>query len=131
MGRLLASVAADSEVLRKGGSLVIGGETTVTVRGTGIGGRNQEVALSAVEQISGRLGTVVAAMGTDGIDGNSPAAGAIIDGNTLKRSEKIRLDPNVYLQRNDSYNFFRRLHDNIVTGRTGTNVGDVYLLIRV
>ena len=131
MGRLLASVAADSGVLRKGGSLVIGGETTVTVRGTGIGGRNQEVALSAVEQISGRLGTVVAAMGTDGIDGNSPAAGAIIDGNTLKRSEKIRLDPNVYLQRNDSYNFFRRLHDNIVTGRTGTNVGDVYLLIRV
>ena len=131
MGRLLASIAADSEVLRKGGSLVIGGETTVTVRGTGIGGRNQEVALSAVEQISGRVGTVVAAMGTDGIDGNSPAAGAIIDGNTLKRSEKIRLNPNVYLQKNDSYNFFRSLHDNILTGRTGTNVGDVYLLIRV
>jgi len=131
MGRLLASIATDSDFLRKDGSLVIGGETTVTVRGTGIGGRNQEVVLSAVEQISGRLGTVVAAMGTDGIDGNSPAAGAIIDGNTLKRSEKIRLDPKIYLERNDSYNFFRRLHDNIITGRTGTNVGDVYLLIRV
>jgi glycerate 2-kinase len=87
--------------------------------------------LSAVEQISGCLGTVVAAMGTDGIDGSSPTAGAVIDGNTLKRSKKMHLDPNSYLKRNDSYHFFRKLHDNIVTGRTGTNVGDVYLLIRV
>jgi hydroxypyruvate reductase len=131
MGRLLAAVAADSELIQTGGSLVIGGETTVTVHGTGIGGRNQEVALSAVEQISGRPGTVIAAMGTDGIDGNSPAAGAIIDGNTLKRAEKLRMKPKNYLKRNDSYHFFRKLHDNIITGRTGTNVGDVYLLIRV
>jgi glycerate-2-kinase len=84
-----------------------------------------------VEQISGCPGTVIGAMGTDGIDGNSPAAGAIIDGNTLKRAGKLRLEPKNYLKRNDSYHFFRKLHDNIITGRTGTNVGDVYLLIRV
>lgn len=131
MGRLLTSLAMDSDLLRKVGSVIIGGETTVNVLGSGIGGRNQEVALSAVEQIADQTGTVIAAIGTDGIDGTSPAAGAIIDGSTLKRAGKLRLDPKVYLKRNDSYHFFRKLNDNIITGRTGTNVGDVYLLIRV
>jgi glycerate-2-kinase len=131
MGKFLASVAKDSDLLRKAGSIIIGGETTVTVRGRGVGGRNQEVALAAVQQIEGHSGTIIATMGTDGIDGNSPAAGAIVDGNTFKRAERLQLDPKTYARENDSYHFFRKLHDNIITGRTGTNVGDIYLLIRV
>jgi glycerate-2-kinase len=131
MGLLLASVASDSDLCRNASAIVVGGETTVKVRGTGSGGRNQEVVLSAVERIANYSGTVIAAMGTDGIDGNSPAAGAIIDGHTLHRAKKLQLEPEYYLRRNDSYNFFKKLNDNIVTGPTGTNVGDIYLLIRV
>lgn len=131
MGKLLGTLATDRKLIRKSRSIVIGGETTVSVSGIGVGGRNQEVTLSALDQISGRNGTVVAAIGTDGIDGNSPAAGAIIDGYSKQRCIRLRIDPDFYLKRNDSYHFFRRLHDNIVTGRTGTNVGDLYLLIRV
>jgi glycerate-2-kinase len=131
MGLLLASVASDSDLCRNASAIVVGGETTVKVRGTGSGGRNQEVVLSAVERIANYSGAVIAAMGTDGIDGNSPAAGAIIDGHTLQRAKKLQLEPEYYLRRNDSYNFFKKLNDNIVTGRTGTNVGDIYLLVRV
>jgi glycerate-2-kinase len=71
----------------------------------------------------------VGALGTDGIDGNSNAAGAILDGRTFHRAEQKALRPKDYLTRNDSYHFFRALNDNLVTGRTGTNVGDIYLMI--
>ena len=131
MGKLLAAVAVERRPKPfSQGSIVIGGETTVLVRGNGVGGRNQEVALSAVEGIAGLDGVVVATLGTDGIDGNSNAAGAIIDGRTLQRAEEKGLRPKDYLTRNDSYHFFRALKDNLVTGRTGTNVGDIYLTIR-
>jgi len=134
MGRLLAAIATSSKLhnhpIRKEGAIIVGGETTVEVHGNGIGGRNQEVVLSAVEDIAGLDGAVIAALGTDGIDGNSKAAGALADGRTAQRAKRKRIDPKYFLTRNDSFRFFGRLDDNLITGRTGTNVGDVYLILR-
>jgi glycerate-2-kinase len=130
MGRFLAAMATERRLRPfSQGSILIGGETTVLVHGNGVGGRNQEAALSAVEGIAGLDGVVVGALGTDGIDGNSNVAGAIVDGTTLYRAEQKGLRPRDYINRNDSYHFFRALNDNLVTGRTGTNVGDIYLMI--
>jgi glycerate 2-kinase len=107
---------------------IAGGETTVTVRGTGRGGRNQELALSAVSLLSGKR-AVLLSCGTDGIDGTSEAAGAIVDGETLARAQSERLDPEDFLDRNDSDAFFKELGDQVVTGPTGTNVGDIQILL--
>jgi glycerate 2-kinase len=134
LGSLLASIAIESErfdqPLRGSGALLLGGETTVEVQGSGKGGRNQETVISAVERIAGLRGVVVAALGTDGVDGNSPAAGAIVDGYSMVRATRLGLKIWEFMNRNDSYSFFRKLGDNIVTGRTGTNVGDLYLVVR-
>ena len=131
MAKLLASIAADKTRLRERGALIFGGETTVEVHGDGLGGRNQETALCAAENIAGLDGVVVAAMGTDGIDGHSSAAGAIVDGCTCERASRKKLDLKEFLERNDSFSFFRKLNDCLITGRTGTNVGDIYLALRV
>jgi glycerate-2-kinase len=134
LGRLLASIASDSETfgqpLKRPSALVLGGETTVDVKGTGKGGRNQELALAALAGIAGLTGVTIAAIGTDGIDGNSPAAGALIDGESMAHAARLGMHPRTFMARNDSYSFFRRLGDSIITGRTGTNVGDIYLLVR-
>lgn len=134
VGKVLASVAIESQAfgrpIKRSGALVLGGESTVDVRGRGKGGRNQEVALAALEGIAGLKGTAIATLGTDGIDGNSPAAGAVIDGQSMGHAIKLGLLPRRFLARNDSYTFFRRLGDSVFTGPTGTNVGDIYLLIR-
>jgi glycerate-2-kinase len=134
MGKLLASIATESQrygqPLHGPSAILLGGETTVEVKGAGIGGRNQEAILSAVHQITGLRGFAIAALGTDGIDGTSPAAGAIADGYSLTRATRRGLDVTSFLARNDSYNFFKRLDDAIVTGPTGTNVGDLYIVVR-
>jgi hydroxypyruvate reductase len=133
MGRVLASIATRSrihaDIYRRWNAMIVGGECVVRVTGKGKGGRNQEVALSAVTGIEGLDGNVIAAFGTDGIDGNTKAAGAIVDGNTARRARMAKLDPNHFLARNDSGTFFKRLGDALVTGPTGTNVGDIYLMI--
>jgi len=133
LGRFLGTVACGMSQKRDGyshpSSVIIGGESTVQVTGKGTGGRNQELALSGVQSIAGLRGAVVSSLATDGIDGNSPAAGAMIDGNTASRAKKLKLDSNTFLARNDSYNFFRRLNDNLVTGPTGTNVADICVVI--
>jgi glycerate 2-kinase len=131
MGKLLASIAADKKRLHDRSALIFGGETTVEVHGDGLGGRNQETALCAVDGISGLDGIAIAAMGTDGIDGHSHAAGAIIDGLTSNCAHRKKLDSEDFLARNDSFRFFKRLDDTLMTGRTGTNVGDIYLVISV
>ena len=131
MAQLLASIANDKVRLREQGAVIFGGETTVEVHGNGLGGRNQETALYAAGRISGLDGIAVAAMGTDGIDGHSTAAGAIVDGRTNERARKQRLDMGKFLDQNDSFSFFRKLKDNLMTGRTGTNVGDIYLVVSV
>lgn len=133
MGRVLASLATGCKEHGKSAigsqAIIVGGETTVKVEGKGKGGRNQETVLWATEGIAGLNGTVVAALGTDGVDGNSNVAGALADGRTTFRARRRQLDPKNSLARNDSYQFFKSLNDGLVTGRTGTNVGDVYLMI--
>lgn len=110
--------------------LVAGGETTVTVRGQGKGGRNQELALSAAMALRGTSGTTMLSFATDGIDGMTNAAGAIADSTTCDRARTEGLDPERFLEANDSYSFFEALGDLVVTGPTGTNVNDVTLLLR-
>ena len=114
---------------RIGGRAVVvaSGETTVNVRGSGTGGRNQEFVLGAALEISGTRGVVLAAFGTDGIDGNSTAAGAIADETTVARAGAAGLDLRRALRDNDANAFFAALGDLIVTGPTGTNVGDVFV----
>ena len=110
--------------------LIFGGETTVRVKGNGIGGRNQEIVLSAIEEIRDE-NIVFISCGTDGIDGNSPAAGAIADGYTYKKAIEKGLKINKFLEENNSYEFFRILGDTIITGYTGTNVMDIQLIGKI
>jgi glycerate 2-kinase len=109
--------------------IVVGGETTVTVTGKGQGGRNQELVLSAVLNLKELGEFVIASFNTDGLDGPTDAAGAIVDFNTLKRAKKLGLDPEKYLADNDSYSFFSKLGDLICTGATGTNVNDILVIV--
>lgn len=109
--------------------ILCGGETTVTIRGSGKGGRNQEFALASALIIDGMPNIVVLSGGTDGTDGPTDAAGAIADGRTIARAGKQNLDPLDFLQRNDSYHFFEPLDDLIITGPTRTNVSDVYMVL--
>jgi hydroxypyruvate reductase len=106
-------------------AVIWGGETTVAVRGDGLGGRNQELALAAALAIDGLPGVALATFSTDGVDGPTPAAGAYVTGETCRRARALGLSPESFLQRNDSYTFFERLGDLIATGPTGTNVNDV------
>ncbi|MGC8792948.1 MAG: glycerate kinase type-2 family protein [Bryobacteraceae bacterium] len=109
--------------------LISGGETTVTVRGGGLGGRNQEFVLAAAIELAGLPRVVVLSGGTDGTDGPTDAAGAIADGATLARAERIGLDARKVLAENDSYRFFEPLGDLIKTGPTNTNVMDLRLIL--
>jgi glycerate 2-kinase len=108
--------------------LVWGGETTVTVRGQGRGGRNQELALAAALAMANLPGVVLIALGTDGTDGPTDAAGAVGTGETVARARALGLDPAAYLENNDAYPFFDALGDLIRTGPTGTNVNDLLFL---
>lgn len=110
-------------------AFLLGGETTVTVRGDGRGGRNQELALSAALELDGEPGVVVAAMGTDGTDGPTAAAGAVVDGTTAARGRERGLDPRAFLDRNDAHPFLAATGDLLVTGPTGTNVNDLVLVL--
>lgn len=111
--------------------VISSGETTVKVVGDGLGGRNQEFVLAAAVALADLpLGSTIASAGTDGVDGPTGAAGAVADSWTLSRAAEARLsDPTIYLARNDSYRFFERLGDLIVTGPTDTNVGDVQVAL--
>lgn len=110
-------------------ALLWGGETTVTVRGSGAGGRCQEMALAAALALQGSDGVAVACMGTDGIDGPTPAAGALVDGGTAARARAAGLDPGIALRENDSHRLLAAAQDLLVTGPTGTNVGDLALAV--
>jgi len=109
---------------------ISGGETTVTVKGRGMGGRNQEMVLGSVEELIDS-DVIFASFATDGVDGASDAAGAIADGFTMLRANKKKLDPNKFLQENNSYEFFKELNDLFITGPTGTNVMDIQIIIKV
>jgi len=128
-GERLAELARE---LRRSGRptcLVAAGETTVTVRGDGNGGPNQELALGAVTGLAGLASVLVASLDTDGIDGSSSAAGAIATGSSEERARRRGLGLEDARRRNDAYPFFESLGDLIVTGRTGTNVADIQLVL--
>jgi glycerate-2-kinase len=99
------------------------------VTGAGRGGRNQEVALGAASLLEGRLGIVVASLGTDGIDGPTDAAGGMVDGATVARARAAGRDVADALARNDSYTLLQATDDLIRTGPTGTNVADLMLVL--
>jgi hydroxypyruvate reductase len=115
--------------IRRPACILSGGETTVTVRGEGKGGRNQEFALAAALALEGADNILLLSAGTDGTDGPTDAAGALADGDTVARAAQKGLDAAAYLARNDSYAFFDALHDLVKTGPTGTNVMDVNIML--
>jgi hydroxypyruvate reductase len=109
-------------------AIIADGEVSSPVTGHGIGGRNSAFVLACVGKIAGRKITVFSA-GTDGIDGNSPAAGAVADGDTLSRARSLGLDPRAAFRQSDAYSFFAKLGDAILTGPTGNNLRDLRLLL--
>lgn len=127
-GGIAGEVAASGNPIPPPAAIIAGGETTVTVTGKGRGGRNQEAALGSAGKIDG-LNAVIACLATDGIDGPTDAAGAMVDGSTISRARAIGISPEEHLRENDSYNFFKELGDLIITGPTGTNVNDLAVIL--
>ena len=111
--------------------LIAGGETTVTIKGDGKGGRNQELALAAINELSGEQDVVLIALATDGEDGPTDAAGAVVTGESAWRAESLGIDAADHLSRNDAHPFFDALGDLIRTGPTGTNVNDLIFLVAI
>ncbi|MGH7445525.1 MAG: MOFRL family protein, partial [Longimicrobiales bacterium] len=110
-------------------AVIAGGETTVTVRGNGRGGRNQELALAGAIELAGTSDILVASFGTDGIDGPTSVAGAVADGESVARAGERSVDAHGSLADNDAFGFFGCLHDLLLTGPTGTNVLDVQIAL--
>ncbi|RME40729.1 MAG: glycerate kinase, partial [Caldilineae bacterium] len=126
---LADSLSHNVGLLQRPIAIVMGGETTVTIRGNGLGGRNQELALAIALEIRNYPDLLIACFATDGNDGPTDAAGAFVDGQTVARAAALGLDAQVYLDNNNSYPFFQALDDLILTGPTNTNVNDLILLL--
>ena len=122
-------ILSSGEPIQAPACVIAGGETTVTVRGTGKGGRNQEMALAAAQLLRGWGPVVFLSGGTDGTDGPTDAAGAVADGATIDRAEAEGLSAIASLKDNDAYHFFKPLGDLLMTGPTGTNVADVAMVL--
>lgn len=133
VGKVLAGVIKSVAILgipvMRPAAIIAGGETTVTVRGSGVGGRNQELCLSLTAEIKEISGVVALCVGSDGVDGVSPAAGAVTSSKVFKKALELGLDPLTYLRNNDSYTFFSKLGLAIHTGYTGTNVNDFFIAL--
>lgn len=130
VGRWLARKALETKGKgQRARCLISGGETRVAVKGHGIGGRNMELALSFAIEIEGKNGITLLSAGTDGTDGPTDAAGAIVNGNTIKKVKELNLNPQKYLDNNDSYNLFKIIGGLFTTGPTGTNVMDLQIVI--
>ena len=127
LAAIAQEIARSNRPAARPACVIAGGETTVTVRGSGTGGRCQELALAAAVEIAGIDNIVILAGGTDGTDGPTDAAGALVDGTTLARAARRGLDAREFLSNNDAYHFFQSLDDLIITGPTNTNVNDVML----
>jgi glycerate 2-kinase len=130
----IASVASflNEELLKRGKPghcLISGGEPTVVVTGSGLGGRNMELALRMGLLIEGQSATCMLSAGTDGTDGPTDAAGAVVDGSSMAEARDRGIAPEEYLSNNDSYHFFQRAGGLIITGPTGTNVMDVQVIL--
>lgn len=129
VGQVLAAVASElalrGQPLQRPACVIVGGETTVTLRGEGLGGRNQELALGAVRDLDGLPDVALITLATDGGDGPTDAAGAVVTGATLARATALGLDPDTALANNDAYPFFAALDDLMRPGATDTNVNDL------
>jgi len=128
-GAIAREVVFTDHPIPKPACILSGGETTVTLQGRGLGGRNQEFCLAGAFEIERVEKVVMLSGGTDGTDGPTDAAGAISDHTTLQRARAMGLDPKTYLRNNDSYHFFEKLGDLLITGPTRTNVMDVRILL--
>ena len=122
-------ILSTGQPVRPPACVLSGGETTVTVRGKGLGGRNQEFVLAAALGLEGARPVTILSAGTDGIDGPTDAAGAMADSTTIEQGRRLRLDAREYLDNNDSYHFFEQTGGLIKIGPTGTNVMDVRLML--
>jgi glycerate 2-kinase len=133
VGRVVAALALEerkaARPLPLPACLVLGGETTVTVRGRGKGGRNQELALSAALALEGVRGVLVVSFATDGTDGPTDAAGGVVDGTTVSRARACGHDPRQHLACNDAYPCLDAVGDLLRTGPTRTNVNDLVLVL--
>ena len=133
LGVILGAMAKDirefDNPVRPPACLIVGGEPTVTVTGKGKGGRAQECVLAASQELSGLTNVVVAGFGTDGTDGSTEVAGAMVDGKTVHRAKKKRISIEKSLERHDSYTFFKKVGGHIITGPTRTNVNDIYIIL--
>jgi len=135
-GRMLASIAKELKVSSSSSfspdlpcAVIFGGEPVVTISGHGIGGRSQEVALSAAIEIEGLEGVTIFSVGSDGTDGPTDAAGGIVDGESAQIMQEENVDPIVHLNNNDSYRALNASGDLIMTGPTGTNVNDLMVIL--
>jgi glycerate-2-kinase len=128
-GAMAREIVMHERPVSRPACLLAGGELTVTVQGDGLGGRAQEFALAAAQHIGGFRGISVAALASDGNDGPTDAAGAVVDGKTVTRAAAHGLDVAESLRANDAYRFFKAMGGHLTTGPTGTNVNDLYLLI--
>ncbi len=127
--QILREVVVSGNPLPPPACILSGGETTVTIRGAGKGGRNQEFALAVAQSIANLPNVAALSIGTDGTDGPTDAAGAFVTGATMRRAETRKLNLFDHLARNDSYPFFDALGDLIRTGPTGTNVMDLHVML--
>ena len=124
-------IAGEQTDYRRPCILISGGETTVTLKGKGRGGPNTEYALALAIALNGQPGIYAIACDTDGIDGSEDNSGAFIAPDTLKRAKELGLDAQRHLDNNDSYGFFEKLNDLVVTGPTQTNVNDFRAILIV
>ena len=127
--QILHEIHLSGNPVKRPACILSGGETTVTVRGRGKGGRSQEFALAAAIAIAGLPASIIMSAGTDGTDGPTDAAGAVASASTLGRAAQLGLDAAKHLDANDSYPFFDALGDLMRTGPTGTNVMDIHIML--
>lgn len=131
LATILRQASQTGQPVPRPACIVVGGETTVTLHGNGRGGRNTELALAAVTELADFPGVMLVTLATDGEDGPTDAAGAVVTGETYRRARALGLEPAEYLARNDSYSFFEALGDLLSPGPTGTNVNDLVFLFTV
>jgi len=125
---VLKQIAVYDEPIQRPACIIVGGETTVKIHGNGLGGRNQELALASVESVSELENVAIVTLATDGGDGPTDAAGAIVTNHTLEQASEKLLKPQEFLSNNDSYHFFEALDDLLKPGPTNTNVNDLTFL---
>lgn len=129
IGTMAKEVGTGEYAFKAPCAIILGGETVVRITGQGLGGRNQELALSAAEEIAGSNNVVVLSVGSDGTDGPTDAAGGIVDGTTKEKLQEKGIIIHEVLERNDSYNALKKVDGLILTGPTGTNVNDVSIIL--